>query len=263
MAGTRPTSGVGRRADGLRVRLARIPGETPKDVLHSPLYLPAVLHSFGWSESFSHSEYDTVRAGQFSQPAQGPATARQLRVLDDVETLTVAWNPDWMVDVPLSVDQVRSDLFAIARTRKPVELTASLKSGGPLLLRMNITIRSISVQMREGEPDTLYFTLRISEWRNATAGRRGGGSAGNPDKLPTTHRLTATDSLHSLSMHYYHSAKGADDIARANGITGFGYKTALVKMKRFKVGSKIKIPKIAVAMGKVTPVSTSAGLLGG
>lgn len=247
----RPVSGgggerPGPRSDGLRVRFARIPGETPKDVLTTPMYLPAVLRSFGWSEAFSHVEYDTVRAGQFSQAAQGPATARQLRTLDDVETLTVEWNPVWLVETGQSPEEVYSDLFAMARSRRPVELLASLRAGGPTLLRMNISIRSISVQLREGEPDSRYYTLRITEWRKPGTGRRGGSGAGDPAKLPTTHVLTATDSLHSLSMHYYHSAGGADDIARANGIK-WGKKTPLVKMKRYKVGSKIKIPRIPIA----------------
>jgi hypothetical protein len=257
MAGTRPVSGVGRRSDGLRARFARIPGETPKTVLRLPLYLPAVLNSFGWSESFSHVEYDTIRAGQFSQPAQGPATARQLRVLDDVETLTVEWNPVWLVENAQNPEQVRAALFAIGRSRKPVELLVSLGLGGPTLLRLNVTMRSIQAQLRSGEPDSIYYALRISEWRSAKTQRRGATPGG--DKLPTTHRLTATDTLHSLSMHYYHSANGANDIARANGITHFGYKTPLVKYKRFKVGSKIKIPRLSSAVGKVKGTSKILG----
>lgn len=234
------------RGQGLRVRLSRIPGETPKDVLRAPLYLPAVIDGFAWSEEFSHSEYETVRAGQLSQPAQGPATARMLRTVEDVETLTVEWDPPWLVEQGHDPDDVRRELFAIGRSRKPVELLATPKLGGESLLRMDVTVRSIRTQLRRGEPDSLYYSIAITEWRDATGARKGAGR-GRSDKLPTTHKLTATDSLYSLSTHYYHSAVGADDIAKANGIRKFGRKTALVKSKRYKVGSKIKIPQVVIA----------------
>lgn len=236
-----------RRGEGLRVRLARIPGETPKDVLRSPLYLPATLSGFGWTEAFSHSEYDTVSDGQHSQPAMGPATARQLRTTDDVQTLTVDWDPKWFVDRGRDPDDVRSELFAIGRARKAVEMLASLKLDEAPLLRMNITVRSIRTELRPGEPDALYFTLSISEWRPESAERRGQGSRG--DRLPTTHVLTAEDSWHSLSLRYYHSATPWRVIAGANGLTSWGQSTPVVKSSRFKVGDKVKIPKLVSGQG--------------
>lgn len=229
------------RGEGLRVRLSRIPGETPKTVLAQPLILPAVMRNFGWSEEALHSEYDTVRAGQFSQPALGPATARRLRAVDDVETLTVEWDAPWLVERGIDPDRVYDELFGVLRSRKPCELLVTPKFGPERpLLRMDITIRSIAPQMREGEADTIYYVLRWSEWRRAEGKRRG---AGKP-KLPTTHKLTATDTLYSLSMRYYYSARGADVIASANAIKGWGKKTPLVQMQRYKVGSKLKVPKL-------------------
>lgn len=232
------------RGEGLRVRLRRIPGETPKNVLRSALILPAVMRGFSWTEEAQHAEYDTVRAGQFSQPAMGPATARQLRTVDDVETLTVEWDAPWLVEQGLDPDDVYRDLFAVLRSRRAVELLVTPKFTERSVLRMNVTIRSISPAMREGEPDTMYYTLRLSEWRDPSTRRRG---AGRSTTLPTTHKLTADDTLHSLAQHYYHSALAAVDIARANGIGKWGRKTPLVKMHRFKVGSKVKIPKLVVA----------------
>jgi hypothetical protein len=202
------------RGEGLRVRLRRIPGETPKNVLRSALILPAVMRGFSWTEEAQHAEYDTVRAGQFSQPAMGPATARQLRTVDDVETLTVEWDAPWLVEQGLDPDDVYRDLFAVLRSRRAVELLVTPKFTERSVLRMNVTIR------------------------------RG---AGRSTTLPTTHKLTADDTLHSLAQHYYHSALAAVDIARANGIGKWGRKTPLVKMHRFKVGSKVKIPKLVVA----------------
>lgn len=233
------------RGEGLRVRLSRIPGETPRDVLRKPLILPAVLRNFGWSEEFLHSEYDTVGAGQFSQPSLGDPTARQLRSVDDVETLTVDWDPPWLVEQGQDPQDVYDELFAIGRSRRGVELLATPKFGPTRpLLRMNVTLRSITAQMREGEPDSIYYVCRIKEWRDASVQRKGEGRG---TQLPTTHKLVAADSLYSLSQHYYHSSAGADDIASANGIKGFGKKTPLWKSAKFKVGSKVKIPKITLA----------------
>lgn len=230
------------RGEGLRVRFKRIPGETPKGVLRRPLILPAVLGAFGWTEEFLHSDYGTVRAGQFSQPAAGPATARQLRTIDDIETLTVDWDPVWLVQSGQDPAEVRRNLYALGRSRKPAELLATLQFGDAPLLRLSVTVRSIAALLKEGEPDSIYYTLRLEEWRNATGGRRGEGKGGS--RLPTTRRLKADDTLSSLAQHYYHSHKHWRTIAKANGIRDFGASTELVKHRRFKVGSKIRIPKV-------------------
>jgi nucleoid-associated protein YgaU len=245
------------RGEGLRVRFAKIPGETPAAVLRQPLYLPAVLEGFGWTEEFSHSEYDTIRAGQFSQPAMGPVTARRLRAVDDVEALTMTWEPAWLVEQGVDPDDVHDELFAAGRSRKPVELLASLKLNEAPLLRMAITVRSIGLQLRRGQPDTLYYSLKFTEWRNAEVGRKGAGSAGGA--LPTTHKLTATDTLHSLAMRYYKSARAWPVIAEANAIRGVGQSTALVRMARFRVGSKIKIPAAGIVSGTSTAGTVTRG----
>jgi hypothetical protein len=117
---------------------------------------------------------------------------------------------------------------------------------GPVIADMNVTFRQVIERMKPGEPDSMYYTITPKEWRSNSVERSGEGSTGG-SKLPTTHTLDADDSLYSMSQHYYHSAAGADDIASANGIKSFGKKTALVKHPRFKVGSKIKIPKVAIA----------------
>lgn len=216
-----------------------------------------MLNGFGWTETFSHSEYDTVSGGQFSQPAMGPATARQLRDTDDIETLTMTWEPSWLVELGVDPDDVYDELFSVARSRKPVELLVSPKLDERPLLRMSVTIRSIQIQVRKGEPDTLYYALRLKEWRNASVDRKGAGAPG----LPTTHKLTASDTLHSLSMHYYKTATEWKAIAEANAIKGVGQSTRLVTMARFKVGSKLKIPEIRgikVGVGTAAKLGSSS-----
>lgn len=245
------------RGEGLRVRFSKVAGETPAAVLRQPLYLPAVIEGFGWTEDFAHTEYDTIRAGQFSQPAMGPASARQLRTVDDMETLTMTWDPAWLVEEGVDPDDVHDELFAAGRSRQPVELLASLKLNEAPMLRMAITIRSIGSQLRRGQPDTTYYALKFVEWRNAEVGRKGAGSSGGA--LPTTHNLTATDTLHSLAMRYYKSAKAWPVIAEANSIRGVGQSTALVRMARFKVGSKIKIPAGGIVSGQATSGTVAHG----
>jgi nucleoid-associated protein YgaU len=97
--------------------------------------------------------------------------------------------------------------------------------------------------------------VRLKEWREPEGARKAAGS----DKLPTTHRLTAKDTLHSLSVRYYHSALYATDIAAANGIRSWGKATPLVKSARFKVGSKIKIPKVYKASVNPHPKGRGGG----
>ncbi len=242
---------------GLRVRFARIRGETPAGLLRVPLYLPAVIGGFSWSEEFTHLEYGTVQAGQFSQPSLGGRSARQLRVLDSVESLTLTWQPSWLVAFNLDPKYVRKTLTQIGRSRRAFALLATAKdSPQTTMLRMDATIRSLGTAMREGEPDTLYFTIGISEWRDAEVERRGHrrgkGADGRGGALPTTHKLDADDTLYSLSQRYYKTHSGADDIAKANGISKFGKKTPLVKYKRFKAGAKVKIPKIRSSLVATT-----------
>lgn len=234
---------------GLRVRFARIRGETPADILRTPLYLPAVVGAFSWTEEFTHTEYGTIEDGQFSQPALGGRDARQLRQLDNIETLTLTWTPAWLVAYNLDPAYVKRVLQQIGRSRRAFLLTATAKnSPTPTLMRTPATLRSLGTAMRQGEPDTLYYTLTIAEWRDAEVERRGHrrgkGDDGRGGNLPTTHELEAIDTLYSLSRHFYKTHAGADDIAKANGIKTFGKKTPLVEYGGYKVGTKIKIPKI-------------------
>lgn len=233
------------RGEGLRVRLSRIPGQTPKGLLSKPMYLPALLDGFANVETALHSEYTTIADGEFSQPAMGDASARSLRTPDDMETLTVEWDPPWLVEQGQDPKVVRDTLFAILRSKRPVAILVTPKLGGDtVFMNMNITFRQLAERMKPGEPDSLYFSITPKEWRDNSVERSGEGRGST---LPTTHKIDEDDSLYSLSQFFYHSAAGAPDIARANGIKNFGKKTALVKHPRFKVGSKLKIPKVAIA----------------
>lgn len=223
--------------EGLRVRLSRVKGLTAKGVLPSAIYLPVVLGPFNFTEEAQHEEYQTHRAGQFSVPGQGPSTARQLRDLT-LETLTLDWHARWLIEYKDPQD-VRRALYAVLRSRSPVELLAILRWGdGPEELRMLVTLRSLARELRPGEADTRYYSLGLREYRKTEADKRK-----LDDVLPTTHRLTATDTLESLSAKYYRTTSGWAQIARANGMHKWGRRTELWKHPKFKVGDRIKIPK--------------------
>lgn len=250
--GARPQSGrppayEALQSEGLRVRLSRIAEETPKGVLSRPLRLPAVLGDFVDTEDADHSEYTTISAGQFSQGAMGGQAARQLRATN-IDTLTIEWNPKWLVQRGVDPGRAKDELYKILRSKKAVELLATLpgrRGKTATEMRANITIRSIQKSLKPGEPDTRYYTLTIKEWRDPRVDRRGHSQGRKPGvKLPTTHKLDDNDSLYTLSFQYYGTYKHWRLIANANGLKGFnGAKTALVSLKRFKVGDKVKIPK--------------------
>lgn len=242
--------------DGLRVRFAKVRGFTPKGVLDDALYLPVVLNEFTFSEEAAHQEYDTVAAGQFSVPAAGPATARQLRSTD-FETLTLDWDAPWLARAGQDDQDVRRELYKVLRARAPFELLATLQLGrGTEELRMKATLRSIERTLKPGERDTRYYTLALKEWRDPSVERRGAGSAGRGhSSLPTTAVLKADTTFTSLAGHYYGLASRAywAAIANANGLRSWGGNTPIVQSKRFKVGDKVKIPKKPIVASTGTP----------
>lgn len=232
--------------EGLMARLSAIPGHTPKGVLDSPLILPAILGNLDVTEEAQHNEYMTVAAGQFSQGAQGGTVARTLRSTE-LEAITLAWDADWLIETGLTDEEVRGKLAQILRSKKPVELLLTLDEEGDPELRMDVTFRSMRRTLRTQENDTRYYSIGIKEWRDPSVERRGSTQSAKPGiKFPHMHPLVAGDSLASLAEDFYGSASHWRAIRDANGITTkFGQSTPLVSLGRYKVGSKIKLPKLA------------------
>lgn len=242
---------------GAVVRFAPIRGITPRTALASRLWLPALLGQWDLTETALHNEYDTLSAGQFSQPAMGPASARQLRTTT-LNTLTMDFDPAWFVARGQDAYNVRERVKEILRARKPVHLLIYVQpwpDGRPELDAF-VTLRQVTTTIQAGEVDTRYLAVDISEWRSPTAGRIGSSSTVHPRKkgvdLPATHRLAAGDTLASLAQDFYGSARHWRAIRDANAISKrFGQKTPIVSLSgHWKVGSKIKIPAIGKAAGE-------------
>lgn len=233
-------------AQGMRVRLIPIPGVTPREVLLEQLVLPAVLDEFEVSGEAAHNDYTTVRAGEFSAPGGGEKRSHRRLRTSDLEALTLIWHAPWLQSLDQDPKAVHDALWRIHDYRKPVLLAARIRQQGweDEVLRMPVTVRSLRERVRKGEPDTRYFSIATKEWRDNSVRRRGRGVGRGKVRLPARHKLDSNDTLHSLAKHYYGSYAGWRTIRNENKIpTSWGQSTPLVQMKRFKVGSVVRIPK--------------------
>lgn len=234
------------RGEGVRCRLSRVPGETSKGVLDHAITLPAVLGDIDVTEEAQHTEFLTVSGGQFSQGQLG-RRARMLRSID-LEGLALEWNASWLIERGLNPVKVRNTLEGVLRSRQPFELLLTLREGDSAAteLRMSATVRSWKWTLKQGERDTRYYQLTIREWRPLHSQRRGTHEGRKPGvRFPTTTRLKASDTLESLAHEFYGRYSLWRHIRDANGISKrFGQRTPLVSLARYKVGSRVKLPKI-------------------
>lgn len=230
-------------------RLTPIKGQTPKSALAGALYLPAWLNTMTVSETALHNEFDTLQDGHFSQAQMGGGSARQFRTAS-VDTITVDYATPWQTATGQDPMWVRARLYEILRSKRPVRMlvTFNPSQGRPAEFDAFVTFRQIDKDVRPGENESRYLTIQISEWRDPSSPTRSSSKSAVSRKpgvaLPTTHVLTATDTLNSLSHEYYGSYAHWRLIRDANGVTAkFGAKTPLVQLPgRWKVGFRVKIP---------------------
>lgn len=233
----------------LRVRISRIPGVTPKNMLARPLVFGAVLGDFEFMDSADWRDYTTVTHGQRSQPGGGKGQhGRNLRTLN-LEVLTQLGDPlPYEADRGASGARTRRELARILRSRAAFRFVATMHQSfghGGAELRMNASVRSMTRTTRHGEPDTRYLSLEITEVRSAEVERR---TRHGGDKLPTKHKIEKGDTLRALAKHYY---KGRGQfwkaIKQANGdgrgvLKGYGPDEKLDKLIKGKQ-DKLKIPE--------------------
>lgn len=225
---------------GLHARLRRVADLTPRRVLRSPLTLPVVIgNEFTVEEEALWEDFQTVGAGTFSSPAAGK-NAEALKTMT-AEAMTLAWDPGWLVNPDDSPERVLKMLRAVLHSRAVFDLLVVNKPSADFAEYAGFaTIRRLSISLKRGEPDARYLSIDLSQHRRMSSRRRRHGKAAN---LPTTAQLTAHDTLRSLAKHYLGTGALWKLIATANGINNWGSEDELVKMDRFKVGDRIKIPQ--------------------
>jgi hypothetical protein len=230
---------------GLHARMRSVPGLTPRSVLREPLRLPVVMgDSFTTEEESLWEEFDTVGAGRFASPAAGK-DARALTTVT-TESMTMTWDPGFLTNPDTGALMMIRNLRKILRKRAVFDLLVVQKPNVTELPDFSglATIRRLAITTKSGEPESRYFQIDISSHREIDAQRRrhtaGSGARSN---LPTTAKLSATDTLRSLAEHYYGSGSAWRQIAGANGLSQWGSEDPLVKMGRYKVGDRIKIPQ--------------------
>lgn len=234
------TTKRGHPREGLHARLRRISDLTPRNVLREPLTLPVVIgEEFTIEEEALWEEFDTVSAGRFAQASAG-RHAQALRTID-TEALTMTWDPGWLTEPNVEMERVLRTLKKVLRQRAVFDLLVVRKPSADFAeFSGPATLRRLAITLKRGEPDTRYLQLSVSSHRRMSSRRRRHGRASN---LPTTATLDANDTLRSLALHYYGTGELWRLIAKANGITNWGSEDPLVKMNRYKVGDRIKIPE--------------------
>lgn len=239
---------------GLVVILRQIRGLTEKGLLPTPfVFQAAPLEEFTRQSSYSHSEYETLRAGQHSRPAG--------RALEQTSfgTIFVDYNAPWDVIPDLFDDEWRS-VFPVpdpvAATKK---LRSVMMSGTPILLtvhnpalrnaydlRMASTMRSLTVTERSGEVDARYVDVSFVEYRDIRIKRFLKGETGGDDKLPVTLSVkllpAKRDTFAELAKHYYGDPSLWRHIRHANSqFKGIGGHHSLKNTPAYKKNKKVKV----------------------
>lgn len=249
----------GHPREGLHARFRAVRGVTPRAVLRAPLILPVVIgDEFTVEEEALWEEFDTVGAGRFAQPAAGD-DAPALHTVSG-EGMTMTWDPGFLVNPDVHMKVVKKELQRILRKRATFDLLVLNKPRGEFAEFSGLaSLRRLSITLKRGEPDTRYLSFDLSSQRLMTAGERGHGANSN---LPTTTTITNDSTLRNLAEHYYGDGSEWRLIAVVNGITSWGSEDDLVKMGRYKVGDRIKIPELPGKSGGVV-AEKNGELIGG
>jgi hypothetical protein len=230
----------GHPREGLHARFRAIRGLTPRAVLRAPLILPVVIgDEFTVEEEALWEEFDTVGAGRFAQAAAGDHAAALHTV--SPEAMSMTWDPGFLVNPDVTMEHVKKELQRILRRRAIFDLLVLNKPKGEFAeFAGYATLRRLSISLKRGEADARYLSMDLSSHRQISAVERSHGSASN---LPTTTTITDDTTLRNLADHYYGNGSEWRLIAAVNGISSWGSEDPLVKMGRYKVGDRIKIPE--------------------
>lgn len=236
---------------GLHVRLRAVHDLTPAHVLREALLLPVMIgEELSIDEEYPWEDFTTIGDGEHSTPSPGKNAKPLARFTG--ETMSLTWDARWLANPDVNPEKLRRELLRIGRRRAIFDLLVVNKPSADFAEFSGYAgIRRISRAIKRGEPDSRYYSIDFAEYRPMTVGQRNHKFGA---KTPTTHTLTADDTLRSLARELLGNESFWRNLAAANGLTNWGSSDPIVDSKRYKVGDKIKIPNMTGA------VSTEGGL---
>lgn len=211
---------------GMKITLSRVANITQKGLLNDPYHFQcSPLESFRVTHAFEHTDYSTIKGETFSRKS-----TKGLRTIQ-FQTLIVDWGS--FVNVQeYDFAKLTDTLIEICESGSPVKLTVD--RGDSTGFSMPVTLRQFDVEEKAGEPDSRYFDVSFTEWRDAYVTRKA--------RWPVRHKVTGEDTLAGLAKKYYGKPSLARIIAKANKIKTFGFNTRIVLSKKWKRGDIIIIP---------------------
>lgn len=220
--------------DGLRVRLVRVPGTTPKKALKETFrFQVPPLDEFAVQRAFNFNTYDTIRKGQFQKRGSRQLKSVSFQTLAvENRGIFVVTNGQWTPTV------IARDLERLADRGYPFLLQVSHDFPN-VEFEMLATLSGLTVSERAGEPDARYFSVDFLEWRDPQVRRKRRGQ-----EWPKTHKLDGNDTLHKLARKYYGKPSLAGRIAQRNRfLEHWGRDTRIIGHKHYHPGDKLIIPK--------------------
>lgn len=262
----KPSSLVNEGPDipGMRVILAPIKGLTSRKIMlggdgkpRSFRFQCPPTESFTRSLAYAHADYETIREGMHSRP-QG----KQLEVIR-FQTLIVDWDAQFAVwpnttkfdrDFGSGPSVTRDEFWNLLNMTEQLEeimdsgTPVRLYAGQPMLweggggesgwdVNMPVTLRSIGIEERAGEPDARYLDVEFTEYRSLKLNRRRLGKKAKPTRATAkrpavveiypdsrafevgTEKRIATSgkaTLAFLAKHYFGDPSAAKYIYKAN-----------------------------------------------
>lgn len=238
-----PHTAYGKR--GIYVIMSPIPGLTPPDVFpgnKSFAFQCPPMDSFPEDSAFNHSDYNTVTAGEHSQPV-----GRALRTVS-FKTIFLDWEPEWSLvhdsDGAYPAQKAKQNLYAIMNRGAPLHLRAHQSNFQDAYeVDYAATIRSIHWEIVAGEVDCYYVTISFKEFSSPDIQEfltETSGHAKLPVALTVNNLPTGRNTLAKLAKFYYGDPSAWKLIAAANGLTHVAQNVVL--SNRIIGRTKITVP---------------------
>ena len=253
------------RGQGLRIRMRRVPGMTPKGTLKVPYYFQCPpMDEFSVAYGHQHGKYTTID-GEYSRRG-----GRNL-ITTSFRTLIVEYG-GFVVEHDYDVGKLVDRLQILCHKGYPFDLLCTHAYNQEPELHMDAVLETVTVVENANELDARYLDLAFCEYRDPVVKRRrikgdrdskakgrrpgrksypiwfqlkkDGTFTAKGVKVPRGKPLT----LELMATLCYGKASYAKYIAQANKLSGYGRKDHLIKHPRFKAkGGKLVVHEPPIA----------------